>query len=55
MKLRSGKRYISEEYIVNIDFDEASRQWRKNKINRGNGIFLINSLTTFSNHIGCKI
>jgi len=39
MKLRNGKRYLSEEFIVNIDFDEASRQWMKNKVNHGNGLF----------------
>lgn len=26
-------------YEVNIDFDEASREWRKNKIHTGNGCF----------------
>jgi hypothetical protein len=39
MKLRNGKRYISEEYIVNINFDEASKEWRKNKVSHGEGMF----------------
>jgi hypothetical protein len=39
MKLRNGKRYLSEEFIVNIDFDGASRHWMKNKVNHGNGLF----------------
>jgi len=28
------------KYKVNIDFDEASRQWRKNKIPNGEGGFI---------------
>ena len=27
-------------YEVNIDFDEASRQWRKNKVQLGEGMFM---------------
>lgn len=26
-------------YSVNIDFDNASKEWRKNKISLGNGMF----------------
>ena len=26
-------------YSVNIDFDESSKAWRKNKISLGNGMF----------------
>ena len=37
MILRSGK-MIGYDTIV-IDFDEASREWRKNKIYIGNGSF----------------
>ena len=47
MKLRSGKKYIYEEkdlykplYEVNIDFDESSKAWRKNKIENSNGTFI---------------
>jgi len=39
MKLRNGKKYVSEEYIVNVDFDKASKAWRKNKVCHGNGMF----------------
>jgi len=27
------------QYQVNIDFDEASKEWRKNKIKLGEGMF----------------
>jgi hypothetical protein len=37
MKLRSGKMY--GDISVTIDFDEASRIWRENKINTGQGMF----------------
>ena len=30
----------SQIYEVNIDFDEASRQWRKNKVQLGEGMFM---------------
>jgi len=43
MKLRSGREYIyNMDYIyeVNIDFDEASRMWRNNKISIGEGQFI---------------
>ena len=29
----------SYSYSVNIDFDNASNEWRKNKISLGNGMF----------------
>tara|TARA_A100001037_G_scaffold288841_1_gene299932 strand:+ start:518 stop:706 length:189 start_codon:yes stop_codon:yes gene_type:complete len=29
----------SRQYIVNIDFDDASKEWRKNKIHLGGGLF----------------
>ena len=29
----------SRQYIVNIDFDDASKKWRKNKIHLGKGMF----------------
>ena len=29
----------SRQYIVNIDFDDASKKWRKNKIHLGEGMF----------------
>ena len=37
MILRSGKMIGSDQVIIN--FDEASVQWRKNKIHLGEGIF----------------
>lgn len=51
--LRSGKKYFSPEnqpfklillpkkinYPNNIDFDHASKEWRKNKIYQGEGMF----------------
>lgn len=46
MKLRSGKEYFINTmpafkyYEVNIDFDGASKEWRKNKISVGNGQFI---------------
>ena len=47
MKLRNGKSYIYKEkdlyeplYEVNIDFDESSKAWRKNKIENDNGTFI---------------
>lgn len=46
MKLRSGKEYFMNTgtffkcYKVTIDFDEASKAWRKNKISNGNGQFI---------------
>ena len=45
MKLRSGKEYFINtmpafKYEVNIDFDGASKEWRKNKISVGNGQFI---------------
>ena len=49
MPTRSGKEYKMNNvtipidkkclYDVMIDFDEASKSWRKNKISLGNGIF----------------
>jgi len=52
MKLRSGKkinidRYFKEEnkpfkmimLPLKIDFDESSKEWRKNKISLGEGMF----------------
>jgi hypothetical protein len=32
----------SYSYSVNIDFDNASNEWRKNKISLGNGMFKYN-------------
>tara|TARA_B100000963_G_C22451257_1_gene591236 strand:+ start:519 stop:707 length:189 start_codon:yes stop_codon:yes gene_type:complete len=29
----------SRQYIINIDFDNASKEWRKNKIHLGGGLF----------------
>jgi len=29
----------SRQYIVNIDFDDASKEWRENKIHLGGGLF----------------
>ena len=29
----------TRQYIVNIDFDDASKAWRKNKIYLGEGMF----------------
>ena len=31
---------MKDKYSVAIDFDEASKQWRKNKIEIGEGYFL---------------
>ena len=28
-----------DKYEVNIDFDEASKEWRKNKTHLGNGMY----------------
>ena len=54
MKLRSGKKINYEKYFkkenqpfklillplkVDINFDESSKEWRKNKIHLGNGQF----------------
>ena len=45
MKLRSGKNTTNclivknKIFEVNIDFDFASREWRKNKIYLGQGVF----------------
>ncbi len=41
MPLRSGKEYLKQKkhYDNYIDFDESSREWRKNKIHLGEGIF----------------
>ena len=30
---------MNKQYKVNIDFDDSSRQWRKNKISLGEGMF----------------
>lgn len=30
---------MNKQYVVNIDFDESSKAWRKNKISLGEGIF----------------
>lgn len=30
---------MKKQYAVNIDFDESSKAWRKNKISLGEGIF----------------
>lgn len=37
MILRSGKRVGNDN--IPINFDEASKLWRKNKISIGNGLF----------------
>lgn len=29
----------SRQYIVNIDFDDATKEWRKNKTHLGGGLF----------------
>jgi len=39
MKLRNGKLYGEYLYEISIDFDESSREWRKNKQYIGNGWF----------------
>ena len=39
MLLRSGY-YYSYPYEVKIDFDLASYEWRKNKIDVGNGCYV---------------
>ncbi len=46
MKLRNNKTYISDvtrepkkEMDIEIDFDEASREWRRNKYRYGQGCF----------------
>tara|TARA_B100001094_G_C18177918_1_gene799047 strand:+ start:1699 stop:1830 length:132 start_codon:yes stop_codon:yes gene_type:complete len=40
MLLRSGFEYeVGAPYLVRIDFDAASKAWRKNKIVIGKGIF----------------
>ena len=31
------KKIVNIEFEVNIDFNEASREWKKNKISIGNG------------------
>ena len=38
MILRSGRRIGNDS--VHIDFDDASTQWRKNKIYCGEGMFI---------------
>ena len=42
MPLRVGKEYLKQKKLYDnfIDFDEASKQWRKNKIHLGEGIFI---------------
>ena len=30
---------MNKQYVVNIDFDESSKAWRKNKISLGGGMF----------------
>ena len=64
MPLRSGKKYLKPEnqpfnlillpqrqiYEVNIDFDDASREWRKNKISLGNGMFKYKKNRNKKNH-----
>lgn len=30
---------MNKQYAVNIDFDESSKAWRKNKISLGEGMF----------------
>ena len=30
---------MNKQYVVNIDFDESSKAWRKNKISFGEGMF----------------
>ena len=40
METRSQKRYKELAiYDVNIDFDDASKEWNKNKIKLGNGTY----------------
>lgn len=41
MKLRNGKEYYFDTplYEVVIDFENASKLWRKNKISLVNGLF----------------
>ena len=41
MKLRNNKSYGEEQktYEINIDFDLASHEWRKNKVKYGQGCF----------------
>lgn len=38
-KYNTRYKYRTNEYPVNIDFDEASTAWRSNKNNMGNGCF----------------
>lgn len=42
-----------QELEVNIDFDEASKEWRKNKIDRGNGSFIYRCTYIHSNGKEC--
>ena len=30
---------MKKQYVVNIDFDESTKAWRKNKIQLGEGMF----------------
>ena len=39
MILRNGKRINEDPIIIIIDFDYASKCWRKNKISHENGTF----------------
>ena len=40
MILRSGKNTLFHSVNIRIDFDEASRAWRKNKVSRSCGMFV---------------
>ena len=42
------------ELEVNIDFDEASKEWRKNKFHRGKGSFLYKCTYIHSNGKECN-
>lgn len=42
-----------KELKVDIDFDEASNEWRKNKINRGKGSFIYKCTYIHKNNKQC--
>ena len=41
---------IKTPYSVIIDFDDASKQWRKNKIHLGEGVFRYKRLELVNHH-----
>ena len=44
----------SRQINVDIDFDSASRQWRKNKISKVNGTFSYRCMATTKSNEDCK-